>query len=65
VGDKKAKDQRRSVIVAEPVNPAQIAPGEEAGRIPLDEPYVGYAPSQHIGYPLNGSFQLGAQAGRN
>jgi hypothetical protein len=41
-------------------NPAQIAPGEEAGRIPLDEPYSG-APGNygHVGYPLNGMFRQG------
>lgn len=50
--------------MAEQPNPAQIAPGEEAGRIPIDEPYVGYAPSVHVGYPLNGSFFEGVAQGR-
>jgi hypothetical protein len=42
----------------------QIAPGEEAGSRPQDTPYNGWQPGAHIGYPLNDSFWVGAQAGR-
>jgi hypothetical protein len=42
--------------MAEQPNPAQIAPGEEAFAEPIDTPYVGWKPGQHVGYPLNGSF---------
>ena len=53
-------DVDRSIMLDESSNPAQIAPGEEAGRIPLDEPYTG-APGNygHVGYPLNGMFRQG------
>ena len=47
--------------MAEAPNPAQIAPGAEVGDIPLDTPYAGYRPFEHIGYPLNGSFAQGVQ----
>lgn len=50
--------------MAEPANPAQIAPGEEVGDIPQDTPYVGFQPAVHVGYPLNGSFWEGALAGK-
>lgn len=45
-------------------NPQQIAPGEEAGAVPQDTPYTGWRPAVHVGYPINGSFQAGAAAGR-
>lgn len=47
-----------------PTEQGQIAPGEEAGQQPIDTPYTGWRPADHIGYPLNESFQIGAQAGR-
>lgn len=50
--------------MAEAPNPDQLAPGEEAAAEPIDEPYRGWQPGQHVGYPLNQSFQLGAQFGR-
>lgn len=50
--------------MAEQPNPAQLAPGEEAGTIPQDTPYVGYRPAVHIGYPINGSFFEAASEGR-
>ena len=47
-----------------PPNPEQIAPGAEAGAQPIDEPYVGYQPSPHVGYPLNGSLFQGINESR-
>lgn len=49
---------------AEPLNPDQIAPGAEAGAEPFGTPYMGWYPSQHIGYPLNQSLFLGIEHGR-
>jgi hypothetical protein len=46
-------------------NPEQIAPGAEAGAMGLDVPYVGWRPSQHIGYPLNESLAIGIEHGRS
>lgn len=50
--------------MAERPNPAQIAPGEEAGARAIDEPYQGFQPYAHIGQSLNEAFAEGAQAGR-
>lgn len=50
--------------VGEPPNPDQIAPGAEAGEIPFNTPYAGWRPSPHVGYPLNGSLQVGIEHGR-
>lgn len=52
--------------MAERPNPSQLAPGEEAGRIPIDEPYTGAPGSYgHVGYPLNGMFQQGVADASN
>ena len=45
-------------------NPGQIAPGAEAGEIPFNAPYVGWSPSEHVGYPLTDSFGIGIEHGR-
>lgn len=45
-------------------NPQQLAPGAEAGTIPLGAPYAGWRPSIHVGYPLNQSLEIGIQSGR-
>lgn len=50
--------------MAEAPNPAQLAPGEEAAEHPIDDPVRGFDPGQHVGYPLNQSFWMGAQFGR-
>lgn len=42
----------------------QLAPGEEAGGRPIDEPYQGFEPYAHVGYSMNAAFNEGAQAGR-
>lgn len=44
-------------------NPQQLAPGEEAFYQGQDTPYAGWRPSVHVGYPLNASFWIGAEAG--
>ncbi len=46
-------------------NPAQIAPGEDASLLPIGEPYAGYAPGVHVGYPLNWAFQEGVASAKN
>lgn len=46
-------------------NPAQIAPGDEVGGVPIDMPYVGAAKHDHVGVStLNQEFAVGAQSGR-
>lgn len=42
----------------------QIAPGEEAGHVDFDAPYIGASPGQHQGMiSLNEAFQQGAVFG--
>lgn len=49
---------------SEAPNPAQIAPGAEAGSQGLDVPYIGWRPYGHVGYPLNESLSVGIEHGR-
>ena len=45
--------------MAEPENPQQLAPGAEVEGVPIDTPYKGWQPGDHVGYSLNGSLQEG------
>lgn len=58
------KQNDKGQVSPEAPNPDQIAPGAEAGAMPFGAPYMGWYPSQHIGYPLNESLFIGIEHGR-